>query len=156
MNRRLPPTSTRGTIVDRGVQAKVMRVRAKGVAVLAGILVSSACSPRETVGEEFGDRAQKLRVVNREATKIQDRNGMRLSAAPGNGVAWVEGTDFRSGTIEVDIRGREALQQSYVGVAFHRDDDNTSRSKCGSSASSMAARSGCGWATTAAATSPTS
>ena len=50
---------------------------------------------------------------------------MRLSAASGNGVAWVEGTDFRSGTIEVDIRGQEAIQQSYVGVAFHREDDNT-------------------------------
>jgi hypothetical protein len=25
----------------------------------------------------------------------------------------------------VDIRGQEAMQQSYVGVAFHRNDDNT-------------------------------
>ena len=40
-------------------------------------------------------------------------------------MAWVEGTDFRSGTIEVDIRGREDMQQLYVGVAFHRRDDNT-------------------------------
>jgi hypothetical protein len=40
-------------------------------------------------------------------------------------VAWVEGSDFKSGTIEVDIRGREDLQQNYVGVAFHRQDDNT-------------------------------
>jgi hypothetical protein len=49
---------------------------------------------------------------------------VRLSPASGNGVAWVEGTDFRSGTIEVDIRGREDLQQNYVGVAFHRKNDN--------------------------------
>ena len=64
-------------------------------------------------------------MVNRQATRIKDRNGVRLSAASGNGVAWVQGTDFRSGTIEVDIRGQEAMQQSYVGVAFHREDDNT-------------------------------
>ena len=50
---------------------------------------------------------------------------MRLSAASGNGVAWVEGTDFQSGTIEVDVRGREFLGQTFVGVAFHRKDDNT-------------------------------
>lgn len=66
--------------------------------------------------------ANKLRVVNREVTKIQDRNGVRLSARSGNGVAWVEGTDFRSGAIEVDIRGKEDMQQSFVGVAFHRKD----------------------------------
>ena len=95
------------------------------MAALFGILALSACPPRETVFDGFGDDAKKLRVVNRQATKIHDRNGVRLSAASGNGVAWVEGTDFRSGTIEVDIRGQEAMQQSYVGVAFHRDDDST-------------------------------
>jgi hypothetical protein len=93
---------------------------------LVGMLVLSACTPRETLFDGFGDDAKKLRVVNRQATRIQDRNGaVRLSAASGNGVAWVEGTDFRSGTIEVDIRGREDMQQNYVGVAFHRKDDNT-------------------------------
>jgi hypothetical protein len=66
--------------------------------------------------------AKKLSVVNREVVKIPDRNGVRLSARSGNGVAWVEGSDFRSGTIEVDVRGREDMQQSFVGVAFHRKD----------------------------------
>ena len=94
-------------------------------AVFVAVLALPACSPSETGFDGFGDDARKLRVVNRQATRIQDRNGVRLSAASGNGVAWVEGTDFRSGTIDVDIRGQEAMQQSYVGVAFHREDDNT-------------------------------
>lgn len=64
-------------------------------------------------------------MVNREATKLPDRNGVRLSPRSGSGVAWVEGTEFRSGTIEVDVRGRESLQQNYVGVAFHRKNDNS-------------------------------
>ena len=64
-------------------------------------------------------------MVNREATKLRERNGVRLSPRTGNGVAWVEGTEFRTGAIEVDIRGREDLQQNYVGVAFHRKNDNT-------------------------------
>jgi hypothetical protein len=72
----------------------------------------SACSPRETVFEGFGDDARRLRVINREVTKLQDRNGVRRgpTSAPER---------------EVDIRGREALQQNYVGVAFHRKNDNT-------------------------------
>lgn len=73
--------------------------------MLMGILVLSACSPPETVFDGFGDGAHKLRVVNRQATSIEDRHGVRVSPRSGNGVAWVEGTDFRAGTIEIDIRG---------------------------------------------------
>jgi hypothetical protein len=93
--------------------------------VLAGTVTLCACSRGQTTIEGFGDGAQRLRVVNRTAAKIQDRNGVRLSDASGNGVAWVEGTDFQSGTIEVDVRARESMGQSFVGVAFHRKDDNT-------------------------------
>ena len=97
----------------------------------------SAQSQRQTIDLAQALDAKKLRISRppmlsrllgvgtREVTKIQERNGVRLSAASGNGVAWVEGTDFRSGTIEVDIRGQEAMQQNYVGVAFHGKDDNT-------------------------------
>jgi hypothetical protein len=100
--------------------------RSDRIAVIVGTLVLSACSQSETVFDGFGDGAHKLRVVNRQVTRIEDWNGaVRLSVASGNGVAWVEGTDFRSGTIEMDIRGREDMQQDYVGVAFHRKDDST-------------------------------
>ena len=95
-------------------------------AVLVVLMVVSACSPSETVVDGFGDGAQKLRVVNRKATRIPDRSGgMRLSDASGNGVAWLEGSDFRAGAIEVDIRGQESLGQNYVGVAFHRKSDDS-------------------------------
>ena len=102
-----------------------MGTRRQGMAALVGILVLSACSPRETVFDGFGDDARKLRVVNREVSRLQDRNGVRLSPRSGNGVAWVEGSEFHSGTIEVDICGREGLQQNYVGIAFHRRSDTT-------------------------------
>jgi hypothetical protein len=94
-------------------------------------------SQRQTIDLAQALDAKKLRVprppmlsrllglVNREVTQIQDRKGVRLSAATGNGLAWVEGTDFRSGTIEMDIRGKEVMQQRFVGIAFHRKDDNT-------------------------------
>jgi hypothetical protein len=69
--------------------------------------------------------AGKLRTVNRETTASKDRKGaVHLSEAQGNGIAWIEGTDFHEGTIELDIRGRDLLQRSFVGVAFHRRDDN--------------------------------
>lgn len=96
------------------------------VIVVLAVLMVSACSPSQTAFDGFGDGAQKLRVVNRKATRLPDRNGgVRLSDASGNGVAWIEGTDFRGGTIEVDIRGQESLGQNFVGVAFHRKSDDS-------------------------------
>ena len=89
------------------------------------MVVLSACSQGQTTIDGLGDGSQKLRVVNRTATRIEDRNGVRLSRASGDGVAWLEGSDFQSGTIEVDVRGREFMGQSFVGVAFHRKDDKT-------------------------------
>ena len=100
-----------------------MRVRRDAVAVVFAILLLAACTPKETVVVGLGGKT--LRVVNRDATRIDEPDGIRLSGASGDGVAWVEGTDFRLGTIELDVRGREEMSQLYVGVAFHRLDDET-------------------------------
>jgi hypothetical protein len=102
-----------------------MTRRLAPLAAFVVIATTFACSPASGVFEGFGQGRQKLRLVNREASGIEDRNGVRLSSARGNGVAWVEGTSFTSGTIEVDVRGRESMGQSFVGLAFHRQDDNT-------------------------------
>ena len=70
--------------------------------------------------------AGKLRGVNRDVTALQgDRPGVHVSEKPGPGVVWIEGSDFAEGTIELDVRGRDVLQQSFLGIAFHRKDDNT-------------------------------
>ena len=69
--------------------------------------------------------AGKVRVANRKAEKSDERSGIYLNEAPGNGIAWIEGTDFKTGTIEVDIKGRDLMQRSFVGVAFHHKADDT-------------------------------
>jgi hypothetical protein len=68
----------------------------------------------------------KLRAVNREVTKLEEKpDGVRVAARSGVGVIWIEGSDFTEGTIDVDVRGRDVEGQSFVGIAFHRKDDNT-------------------------------
>jgi hypothetical protein len=68
----------------------------------------------------------KLRVVNREVSKIVDRaGGLHMSERAGPGIVWIEGMDFREGEIEVEIRGRDRYQQSFVGIAFHGKSDDT-------------------------------
>jgi hypothetical protein len=70
--------------------------------------------------------AGKLRPVNREVTKLAGKSdGVHVTERMGPGLIWIEGTDFSDGTIELDVRGRDVFQQSFVGVAFHGKDDNT-------------------------------
>jgi hypothetical protein len=98
--------------------------------VLAARLVNANAPATQASGTQRIDLAQqltagKLRAVNREVTKLQERNGVHLSENDGPGVAWIEGSDFAEGTIEADVRGRDVLQRSFVGIAFHRKDDQT-------------------------------
>jgi hypothetical protein len=67
----------------------------------------------------FLARQGGLQVQNRTISALSGEKGLRFSAAEGDGVAWLEGIEFSNGTIELDIRGKDVLQQSFVGVAFH-------------------------------------
>ena len=66
------------------------------------------------------------KVFNRSLSVFNEgaKKGARMSEAPGDGVAYVEGIEFANGSIEIDIKGKDVLQQSFVGIAFHRKDDN--------------------------------
>jgi hypothetical protein len=68
-----------------------------------------------------------LKVFNRSLSALNDgaKKGVRLSESPGDGVAYLEGVEFANGAIEIDIRGKDVQQQSFVGVVFHGVDDKT-------------------------------
>lgn len=68
-----------------------------------------------------------LTVFNRTATSFADgpRKGARLSENQGDGVAFLPGATFGNGTIEIDLKGKDVQQQSFLGVAFHGVDAAT-------------------------------
>jgi hypothetical protein len=53
------------------------------------------------------------------------RKLLRLDEREGDGVAWWPDLVMADGTIEVQIRGKDVLQRSFVGVAFHGVDEKT-------------------------------
>lgn len=85
----------------------------------------------DTSSNEAIDIAQRLagkrlRAVDRDVTPLeQSANGAYVGDGAGPGVVWIEGTDLGEGTIAVDVCGRDVLQRSFLGVAFHRQDDRT-------------------------------
>jgi hypothetical protein len=48
-----------------------------------------------------------------------------FDARQGDGIAVYQNLDFENGTIELDIKGKNVFQQSFVGVAFHVQDEKT-------------------------------
>jgi hypothetical protein len=110
------------------------RLTMRTSAVVLGALVLRIASSAESIQSaapqqiDLAERltAGKLRVVNREVTAVQGNpRAVHLSEKEGNGIAWIDGSDFSRGTIEVDVRGRDVLQRSFVGIAFHGRDENS-------------------------------
>lgn len=83
-------------------------------------------SAAQSIDLEAALAAGTLRAVNRNVVAAPARPGaVTVTEREGAGVVWIEGSDFSTGTIEVDVRGRDVPQQSFVGIAFGRRDDGT-------------------------------
>jgi len=69
----------------------------------------------------------KLEFFNRQASSFSEegKNGIRFSKNIGDGIVWLKGVEFSNGTIDLDIRGKDVFQQSFVGIAFHGVDNQT-------------------------------
>ena len=69
----------------------------------------------------------KIEPFNRNLSQFSenDKKGIRFSKNGGDGIAWLKGVEFSNGTIELDIRGKDVLQESFVGVAFHGVNNET-------------------------------
>ncbi|MGC1390093.1 MAG: hypothetical protein WA816_03575 [Bacteroidales bacterium] len=69
----------------------------------------------------------KLEVFNRKVSTFseKDKKGIRLSKNENDGIVWLKHIIFSNGIIELDIRGKDDYQQSFVGIAFHGVDNVT-------------------------------
>ena len=72
-------------------------------------------------------RAGTLRFTGRTVSALADgaRSGVRISSTAGEGAAWLEGVELETGTIEVDLRGKDVFQRSFLGIAFAGSNDST-------------------------------
>ncbi|RYF54532.1 MAG: hypothetical protein EOO39_39225 [Cytophagaceae bacterium] len=79
---------------------------------------------------------RKLTIVNRDVSVGQEgarryikiEKELRPGQIPGKGdegVIWLPINEFSQGTIELVARGRDILQGSFVGIAFHSVNDST-------------------------------
>ena len=67
------------------------------------------------------------KVAGRKASVFESdgRKGIHLDEGPGDGLASLESFEFGDGVIEIDLKGRNVPQASFLGVAFRVADERT-------------------------------
>ena len=90
-------------------------------------LLSMDCVAQQQTLKPGLSKTTNFRVINRQITVLneQGKNAVHLDAKPGDGVAWINNITFEKGIIEFDVKGKNVLQQSFVGIAFHGLNDST-------------------------------
>ncbi len=93
------------------------------------ILISVSCFAQGPMKMDLRElyKANEIEVYNRDVTVINEKSypGIRLSKDYGEGIAWLKGIDFSNGILEFDVRGEDVKQHSFVGIAFHAQNDST-------------------------------
>lgn len=67
----------------------------------------------------------KLKSVNREIKIVSADSGayLKITENKKEGIVWLPVKDFKDGTIEIEMRGKDVFQRSFIGIAFHGADD---------------------------------
>lgn len=66
-------------------------------------------------------------VVNRNISVYDSAKKIivHLDAREGDGVAWIRNANFTTGIIEFDAKGKDVVQQSFIGIAFYAKNDSS-------------------------------
>ena len=69
----------------------------------------------------------KLTIINRGITAIDSLSYqyIQVSENENEGIIWLPLNDFKTGTIKIEMRSKHVLQKSFIGVAFHGQDNTT-------------------------------
>ena len=72
-------------------------------------------------------KSSKIELFNRslDPSKTDSPEVIFLTTASGDGLAWVKEAELSEGTIEVEIKGKNEQGQSFVGIAFHGQDNRS-------------------------------
>ena len=95
---------------------------------LAGVIFSCSLFSQEVIPDIENKSA--LEIYNREVViNKSEMTGLveqiDFNAKQGDGLAIFKNIEFENGTIEFDVKGKDVLQQSFVGVAYHIQNDST-------------------------------
>lgn len=89
-----------------------------------GLSVSSPClgQQQQNVNLQELQKENKLAVFADHLSLLDTNNIHGLSC---DGIIWLVDMDFSTGAIDVDLKGKDFFQRSFLGIAFHGVDTTT-------------------------------
>jgi len=94
------------------------------IALISVFTISVKVSAQKTAAVDI---TKVVRTVNRtiNMTSAGQNPVLHINANPGPGLAIIKHRDFKNGEIEFEVKGEDVFQKSFVGFAFHIQNDST-------------------------------
>jgi hypothetical protein len=92
------------------------------------IFFSGLLAVLNSVGQTGKYNLQELLSQNKVESFAKTLNPLedkKKKAVSTDGIVWLKDIHFTKGTIEVDLRGKDVTQRSFLGIAFHGVDTST-------------------------------
>lgn len=110
------PYSTFHAMFKKNLVLGFVSIYSKGIAFLLFLMMLTLIdSHSQSFNLQKLLKEDKL-VSNHVMTPLNDNDKPDVSS---DGVVWLKNVNFSTGTIEIDLRGKDVLQQSFIGIAFH-------------------------------------
>jgi hypothetical protein len=102
----------------------------KSIFVIIFVVSALVCKAQNVIEPDISAllKMHKIVAVNRSVTEIsmgEKKKVLHFDAKPSTGIAWINDISFSDGIIEFDVKGKNVLQKSFVGFAFHGSNDST-------------------------------
>jgi len=92
------------------------------IILLAALTVSNTLQAQKAIKVSVGKISG---TFNRNVTLPEDGTTITVNEGPGAGGAWLRLKPEANAEIEVELKGRDVLQRSFLGIAFHGQNDST-------------------------------
>ncbi len=104
----------------------IKNIKPRLLLLFSMIINVHAFAQDKTMVADISDKG-KFEVMNRQLSIIKQDNKtvVHLNSKENNGIAWIKDLKFEKGIIEFDVKGKDVMQQSFVGIAFHGMNDST-------------------------------
>lgn len=95
--------------------------------VLLGLITSCSLAQEKVYDLALLSRENQLGIINRNILIEKDQKGdyIKVSESKGEGIVWLPVENFKTGTLTIEMRGKDVLQRSFIGIAFHGQNDST-------------------------------
>jgi hypothetical protein len=89
------------------------------------LLISSFCQGQKLAKYNLSELLTDGKLITYPTEEVKVLSDNTRQGILCNGIVWLKGVTFSTGSIDIDIRGKDVFQQSFVGIAFHGVDTVT-------------------------------